>query len=79
MHFKKTSKLVNFCSHFNIVEEKMQHFQHIMPYYFKKCKNATEMQKTICAEYGACAVIKQMCQKWFVKFHAEYFCLDNVS
>ena len=50
-----------------------------MPYYFKKCKNATEMQKTICAEYGACAVIKQMCQKWFVKFHAEYFCLDNVS
>ena len=32
----------------------MQHFQHIMLYYFKKGKNATEMQKRkkICTVYG---------------------------
>ena len=33
----------------------MQHFQHIM-LYFKKGKNATEMQKKICAMYGEGAV-----------------------
>ena len=31
-----------------------------MLYYFKKDKNATEMQKRICAA----------CQKWFAKFRA---------
>ena len=37
-------------------------------YYFKKDKNATEMQKKICALYGEAAVTDQTCQKWFVKF-----------
>ena len=36
----------------------MQHFWHIMLYYFKKGKNATEMQKEeICAVCGEGAVI----------------------
>ena len=34
----------------------MQHFWYIMHYYFKKGKNATEMQKKICAVYGEGAV-----------------------
>ena len=37
-------------------KENMQHFQHIMLYYFKKGKNETEMQKRICAAYGEGAV-----------------------
>ena len=42
-----------------------------MLYYFKKGKNTTEMQKQkICAVYGEGDVTDQMCQKWFVKFHA---------
>ena len=41
---------------------------HIMLYYIKKGKNATEMQKKICAAYGEGAVTDQMCQTWFVKF-----------
>ena len=48
--------------------EENTHFQHIMLYYFKEGKNATEMQKKICAVYGEGAVTDQMCQKWFVKF-----------
>ena len=32
-----------------------------MFYYFKKGKNATEMQKKICAVYGEGAVSDQMC------------------
>ena len=48
---KKVSKLVNFCVAILILkmEDKKQHFWHIMLYYFKKGKNATEMQKMICA------------------------------
>ena len=50
-----------------------------MLYYLKKGKNATEKQKKkICAAYGKGAVTDQMCQKWFVKFHAGDFSLDNV-
>ena len=32
----------------------------------------------ICAAYGKGAVTDRMCQKWFVKFHAGDFSLDNV-
>ena len=57
------------------IEENMQHFQHIMLYYFKqvkmlyyfkKGKNASETEKKkICAVYGEGTVTDQMCQKWF--------------
>ena len=71
---------MNFCVSILILkmEENMQHFQHIMLYYFKKGKNATEMQKTkkICAVYGEGAVADRMCQK-FAKFHAGDFLVDN--
>ena len=50
------------------MEENMQHFWHIMLYYFMKGKNTTEMQKKICAVYGEGAVTDWMCQKWFAKF-----------
>ena len=58
MHLKQTSKMVNFHVAILILkmEENMQHFQHIMFYYFKKGNNATEMQKKICAVYGEGAV-----------------------
>ena len=55
----------------------MQHFQHIMLYYFKKGKNATEMQKKFCAVNGEGTVTGQTCQKWFVKFCAGDLLLDN--
>ena len=44
---KNLSKLVNFCVEILILnmEENTQHFLNIMLYYFKKAKNASEMQK----------------------------------
>ena len=48
-----------------------------MLYYFKKGKNATETHKKSCAVYGERAVTDQVCQKWFVKFHAGDFSLDD--
>ena len=59
------------------MEEDKQHFWHIMLYYFKKGENATKMQIKICAVYGEGAVTDQTCQKWFVKFCAGDFLLDN--
>ena len=50
------------------IEEDIQHFWHIMLYYFKKGKNASETQKMICAVHGEGAATDQTCQKWFVKF-----------
>ena len=76
---KKTSKLANFCVAILIlkIEEKEQHFRHIMLYYFKKGKNATETQKKICAAYGEGAVTDWTCQKWFAKFRAGDLSLDH--
>ena len=49
-----------------------------MFYYFKKGENAkTNKQTKICAVYGEGAVINEMCQKWFAKFHAGGFTLDS--
>ena len=50
------------------MEEDMQHLWHIMLYYFKKGKIATETQKQICAACGEGPMMDQTCQKWFVKF-----------
>ena len=61
------------------MEEKKQHFQHIMFYYFKKGKNETETHKKICAVYGEGAVTDRTCQKWFAKFRAGDFSLDGAS
>ena len=59
------------------MEENMQHFWHVMLYYFKKGKNTTEMQKNICVVCGEGAVTGLTHQKWFVKFCAEDFPLDE--
>ena len=50
------------------MEDDMQHFWHIILYYFKTGKNATATQKKICAVYGEGTVTDQTCQKWFAKF-----------
>ena len=42
-----------------------------------RSKKATETQKKICVEYGEGAVTDWMCQKWFAKFCAGDFLLDN--
>ena len=72
--------MVNFCAAILILkmEEDTQHFWHSMLYYSKKGKNATELQnKKIYALYGEGAVTDRMCQKWFVKFCAGDFLLDD--
>ena len=52
---------------------------HIMLYYFKKHKNATETQKKIRAGEKVSAVTDRKCQKWFAKFRAGDFSLDDAA
>ena len=61
---------MNFCAAILILKmkEDMQHFWHIMLYYFKKGKNATEIQEKICAVYREAAETDLTCQKWFKMF-----------
>ena len=47
--------------------------------YFKKGKNATEMQEKTCAVSGEGVVTDGMCQKWFVKFLGAIDILANNS
>ena len=78
---KRLIKIDEFCVAILILkmEEKKHHFQHIMLYYFKKGKNATKMQKKICAVYGEGVVTDWTCQKWFANFRAGDFSLDDAS
>ena len=44
----------------------------------KTIKTELKHTKKVCAVYGEGAVTDQMCQKWFVKFCAGDFSLDDV-
>ena len=66
------------CSHFNIEEGRKD--ATFLAYYallFQESEKATETQKKICAVYGEGAVTDSTCQKWFVKFCAGDFSLDD--
>ena len=68
---------MNFCIATLIlkVEENIQYFWHILLYYFKNSRNATDMQKKVCAVCGEGAVTDRTCQKWFAQFRAGDFSL----
>ena len=58
------------------MEENTQHFWNIISY-FMKGKTQLKCKKKICAVYGEGAVTDWTCQKWFVKFPARDFLLEN--
>ena len=57
------------------LEENIQHFRDIM-LFSRKVKTQLKHEK-ICAVYGDGIVTDQICQKWFVKFLAGDFSLDD--
>ena len=77
--YKKFIKIGDFLySHFHIGAGKEK--ATLLVYYalFQerlKCNRSTKPK--ICAMYAESAVIDQKCQKWFAKFHAGDFSLDN--
>ena len=67
------------CSHFNIEDgRKYATFPAYYALLFQKGKNATGTHtEKICAVCGEGPVTDRMCQKWFAKFHAGDFLLDD--
>ena len=66
------------CRYFNTEDgRKKATFSTYYTYYFKKGKNATETQRKICAVFGEGAVTDQTRRKWFAKFHAGDFPMDD--
>ena len=59
------------------MEEQDAHFRHILLYYFRKGKNASQARKKSCAVYGNEALKERQCQNWFTKFRFADLSLKN--
>jgi len=57
----------------------MENFEeHILFYYFKKGKKATETRKKLRRVYGRNVVKKRQYQNWFARFHNGDFSVKDV-
>ncbi|CAK9832788.1 Histone-lysine N-methyltransferase SETMAR [Anthophora retusa] len=61
------------------MEEQDVHFRHILLYYFRKGKNASQAQKKLCAVYGNEALKERQCRNWFARFRSGDFSLKNAQ
>jgi len=55
------------------MEENKVHFRHLMLFFYRKGKNATQAANKICAVYGEGAVAERAVRKWFARFKAGDF------
>ena len=55
------------------MEDQAEHYRHLMLFYYRKGKNATETCRKICHVYGENAVTERVCQKWFARFRKGNF------
>ncbi|CAK9827264.1 Histone-lysine N-methyltransferase SETMAR [Anthophora retusa] len=53
------------------------HFRHILLYYFRKGKNARQVCAKLQKVYGESALKERQCQRWFKKFRAGDFDLND--
>ena len=53
------------------------HFRHLMLYEFRKGSSVTIATKNMCAVYGENALSSRTCRKWFQRFRAGNFCLED--
>ncbi|OAD62534.1 Histone-lysine N-methyltransferase SETMAR [Eufriesea mexicana] len=61
------------------MEEQDAHFGHILSFYFRKGKNASQARKKLCAVYGNEALKERLCQNWFAKFHSGDISLKSAQ
>ncbi|EFN90037.1 Histone-lysine N-methyltransferase SETMAR, partial [Harpegnathos saltator] len=55
------------------------YFGHILLYYFRKSKNASQAYKKLCAVYGNEALKERQYQNWFARFRSGDFSLKNAQ
>lgn len=61
------------------MEEDDLHFRHILLYYYRKGKNASQARKKLCAIYGNETLKERQCQNWFARFRSGDFSLKNAQ
>lgn len=61
------------------MEKQDAHFRHILLYYFRKGKNASQAHKKLCAVCGNEALKERQCQNWFAKFCSGDISLKNAQ
>nr|XP_043067479.1 histone-lysine N-methyltransferase SETMAR-like [Drosophila bipectinata] len=54
-----------------------EHYRHILLFYFRKGKNATQARKKLCDVYGEDALSERQCQRWFAKFREGDFSFED--
>ncbi|XP_076302776.1 histone-lysine N-methyltransferase SETMAR-like [Lasioglossum baleicum] len=54
-----------------------EHYRHLMLFFFRMGKNATQAANKICAVYGEDAVAERTVRKWFARFKAGNFDLEG--
>ena len=59
------------------MENQKKHYRHILLFYFRKRKNASQAHKKLCAVYGDEALKERQCQNWFDKFRSGDFSLKD--
>ncbi|GFV48376.1 histone-lysine N-methyltransferase SETMAR [Trichonephila clavipes] len=59
------------------MENQKEHFRHILLFYFRKGKNASQAHKKLCAVYGDEALKERQCQNWFAEFRSGDFSLKD--
>ncbi|GFW35236.1 histone-lysine N-methyltransferase SETMAR [Trichonephila clavipes] len=59
------------------MENQKEHLRHILHFYFREGKNASQAHKRLCAVYGYEALKERQCQNWFAKFRSGDFLLKD--
>jgi len=59
------------------MEENKVHFRHLILFFYRKGKNATQTANKICAINSENTVAERTVRKWFAKFKAGDFNLEN--
>ena len=55
------------------MENQKEHYRHILLFYFRKGKNASQAHKKLRAVYGDEVLKERQCQNWFDKFRSGDF------
>ena len=53
------------------------HYRHLIAFFYRKGKNTTQATNEICAVYGDGAIAERPVRKWFAKFKAGDFNLED--
>ncbi|XP_055377183.1 histone-lysine N-methyltransferase SETMAR-like [Condylostylus longicornis] len=59
------------------MENRNEHFRHILLFYFRRGLNASQAYINLCEVYGDEALKERQCQNWFSKFRAGDFSLKD--